>query len=112
MITLIDKITREAVGLVESTQGHDMSALEIGPEIPGRPDEWVWDVPSESWVPRPPAVRERAGSALAADTRWQALQQATPEQVETWLASNVTDLASARRVLKILVMAVQRLTER
>jgi len=108
MITLIDKTTREAVAVVFSTNGYDMSLYDIA----GPPPEntgWIWDVPTETWIVRPPNEREQTALALDADTRWQAMKTASPQQVETWLSNNVTDLASARAVLKILVLAIQNL---
>lgn len=41
-----------------------------------------------------------------------AAENATPAQIEAWLTSNVTDLASARRVLKLLILALRALKDR
>lgn len=54
-------------------------------------------------------VKPAEQTALEADPRWQALQGATPQQIEDWLTANVTSLASARQVLKILLLAVRQL---
>jgi hypothetical protein len=54
-------------------------------------------------------VKQESESALDADPRWVALQNATPQQVEAWLTANVTTIASARQVLKILLLAVRKL---
>ncbi len=54
-------------------------------------------------------VGDAIDTAFAADPRWQALQAATPAQIDNWLAANVTTLAQARQVLRMLVLAVRRL---
>jgi hypothetical protein len=60
-----------------------------------------------------PTLTIKAGDAiqvaLAADPRWQAMQAATPAQIDNWLAANVTTVAQARQVLRMLILAVRRL---
>lgn len=60
-----------------------------------------------------PELVIRAGDAVDlafdADPRWQALQSATPAQIDAWLSSNVTTLAQARAVLRLLLLAVRRI---
>jgi len=46
------------------------------------------------------------------DSKWQAIQTATPAQIQTWLTNNVTNLTEARDVLKILILAVRKLNEK
>lgn len=92
---------------VGSTDGYDLSLYDVKELPPGDPAQWAWD--GTQFVPRPPTPAEETEAALEADPRWLAMRNASPAQIEARLASDVTDLASARRVLKILVLAVQRL---
>jgi len=46
--------------------------------------------------------------AFEADPRWIALKNATSAQIDTWLTSNVTNIAQARTVLKVLLLAIRR----
>jgi hypothetical protein len=48
------------------------------------------------------AAREAIRETLRLDTAIQALRTRTPAQVDSWIDTNVTDLPSARAVLKIL----------
>jgi hypothetical protein len=48
------------------------------------------------------AARKQIRNALRVDAAVQALRTRTPAQVDSWIDANVTDLASAREVLKIL----------
>jgi len=50
--------------------------------------------------------------ARDADTKWQALETATPAQIDTWITNNITDLASARNLLKTIVLALRYLNDR
>jgi len=47
--------------------------------------------------------------AFANDPRWIALKSATSAQIDTWLTSNVTNIAQARTVLKVLLLAIRRI---
>ena len=47
-----------------------------------------------------------------ADNKWQALMNATPSQIDNWMNSNITDLASARSLLRTLVYAVRYLSDK
>lgn len=62
---------------------------------------------------RGPALEITVGDAIdtafAADPRWQAIQSATPQQIDNWLTANVTNVAQARQVLRVLILAVRRL---
>lgn len=109
MFGIVDKVTRQCVALVEDPAGYDPALYDTVAGPVGDPTQWRWDVATESWVNAPPSPSGETAAALEADPRWQAIKTATPDQVETWLTNNVTNLASARRVLKILVLAVQKL---
>lgn len=106
MHALIDKATNTMVAVVDSTDGYDLSVFNVVP-VTGDPAAWTWN--GSQLVPRPPTPAEETATALTDDPRWAALKAATPAQIEAWLASNVSDLNSARRVLKVLVLAVQLL---
>lgn len=54
-------------------------------------------------------VESAEAAALRTDPRWQALRTATPQQIDDWLNANMTTLASARQVFKILLLAVKKL---
>lgn len=62
---------------------------------------------------RGPTITVRTGDdselALDADPRWQALRTATPAQINTWLTSNVTTIAQARNVLRVLLLGMRKL---
>jgi hypothetical protein len=47
--------------------------------------------------------------AFDSDPRWQALRTATVAEIDTWLTNNVTNIAQARTVLKLLLLAVRRI---
>lgn len=106
MIALINNATGQCDAIVASTAGYDLTGY-TQVEAPDDPANWRWV--DGQWVARPPSLTEQDAEALDADTRWQAVLDATPEQIETWLTNNVTDLASARRVLKFLIVAIRRL---
>ena len=48
-------------------------------------------------------------ATLDGDARWTAVRAATPAQIDAWLTANVTNLAQARDVLKLLLLAVRKL---
>jgi len=55
--------------------------------------------------------------SLMADTRnqdpkWQAIEDATPAEISSWIDLNVTDLASARSLLKTIMFALRVLHDR
>ena len=109
MIGLIRKADGVFVCGVDSTDGYDLSLYDAVAMPAGDPTRWAWD--GVQFAPRPPTPAEETEAALDADPRWQAMRTAKPAQVDAWLSSNVTDLASARRVLKVLMLAVQRLAK-
>ena len=106
---LIRKSDGVFVAAVESTDGYDLALYDARPLPPGDPSQWAWD--GAQFVPRPPTAHEVTQADLEADPRWRAMKTATPAQVDTWLTGNVVDLASARRVLKLLILAVQLLAK-
>lgn len=108
---IIDKITREAEAFVYETAGYDSTLYDFVELPDDNPDTWFWDVATETFVPRPPSDAEETFNQLAADPRWAALRNATPAQVENWLENNVTDLASARIVLKFMLLALKVLAK-
>lgn len=110
MIGLISIATGELVAIVASTSGYDMT-LYTTVEVTGDPTQWRWDAQAKRLVPRSATPSEQTAAELESNPRWQAMKTATPAQVEAWLNNNVTDLASARRVLTLLVMAVQLLAK-
>jgi len=50
--------------------------------------------------------------ASGANVNWQAIEDATSAQISNWIDSNVTDLASARSLLKTIVLALRVLHDR
>jgi hypothetical protein len=112
MIGLIRKADNVLLAVVESTDGYDLADF-VTAELPaGDPTSWAWDAASSSFVPRPPTAHEVSRAALEADVLWQRLEDSTPAQVEAWLAANMTDLASARRVVKFILLALTSLRAR
>lgn len=91
--------------IVDSLDGYDLAEYTVV-DAPENPTDWIWD---GEWQPRPPTLSEQDETDLDTDARWQAVLTATPQQIDAWLTGNVTDLASARRVLKFLIVAVRRL---
>ena len=106
MKALIDS-TGVVLFVVYDTAGYDLTGLTVIDNVPEPPHEFVWNNTTMTFDPRPPTAAEETAKSLTADPRWQAIKTATPDQIDAWLTANVTDLASARRVLKILVLAVQ-----
>lgn len=107
MIGLIRKMDGAWVAAVVSTDGYDLTLYDAVELPPGDPAQWKWT--GSAFVPRDPTPAEATEAALTDDPRWQAMKAATPQQVENYLAENVTNLAQAREVLKVLILAVQRL---
>ena len=109
MIGLIRKSDGVHVANVESTDGYDLALYDAVALPAGDPTQWAWN--GSAFVTRTPTPQEATEAALTDDPRWQAMKNATPVQIDSWLAANVTDLASARRVLKLLILAVQLLAK-
>jgi hypothetical protein len=107
MLALIDKATAECVAIVHSTAGYDLALYDVVETPAGDLMELRWD--GAQFVPRDPTPAEEADAALEDDAWWQALKSATPAQIEAELTARVTNIATARRALKLLVLAVQRL---
>jgi hypothetical protein len=57
-------------------------------------------------------VQSAVEAARDLDPRWAAIKSATPAQIDAWLTANVTNIATARDVLKTLLLAVRVLHER
>jgi hypothetical protein len=57
-------------------------------------------------------VQSAIDSARDIDPRWAAIKAATPAQIDAWLTANVTNIATARDVLKTLLLAVRSINER
>jgi hypothetical protein len=57
-------------------------------------------------------VQSAVDAARDLDPRWAAIKAATPAQIDAWLTANVTNIATARDVLKTLLLAVRSLNER
>lgn len=110
MIQLEHRTTGD-VALVESTDGYDLTVWRVAAS--GVPDpnaaRLVWDRAAKAFVPRAPRPAEVTAAAIEADARWAALRGASPEQIDAWLATNVQTLQDARRVLRLLILAVQTL---
>lgn len=93
--------------VVHATDGHDLTPYDVHELPAGDPMQYRWN--GSAFVVRDPTPAEETAGALTADPRWAALKAASPAQIDTWLTANVTDVASARRVLKVLLLAVQAL---
>lgn len=106
MYALIDKASNTVAAFTTDPSGYDLSLYDVVVVPAGTPHDWVWD--GTQFVTRPPTAAEVTANAMEGDARWQALRTATPAQITAWLNVNVTDLASAREVLRILVLALQR----
>ena len=108
MKALIDEATNELRGIVASTAGIDLTGLRVVEPVPRPPHEYVWNAVTSQFDPRPP----NAAEDLKGDPFWTALRDATPQQIENWLGNNVTNLAEARRVLKLILLALRALRAR
>jgi hypothetical protein len=91
--------------IVYSTAGHDLTGCTVIDPVPEPVNDHVWDRVARAFVPRPPNEVED----LAADPFWNSLSTATPAQIDSWLAANVTSLADARRALKLILLALRAL---
>jgi hypothetical protein len=105
---LIDEATNELVGIVISTSGIDLTGLRIVEPVPRPPHDYRWNPVTSEFDPRPP----NAAEDLKGDPFWTALRDATPRQIDNWLTGNVTNLAEARRVLKLILLALRALRAR
>lgn len=95
--------------VVATTDGYDLTEWTVLASDAADPalNNTVWDKGTRQWVARTRSRDELARDALRAEALWTALDTATPAQIDAWLTTNVTDLASARRVLKMLLLAVR-----
>jgi hypothetical protein len=75
------------------TQGNTPDPLPVVPHVV---------TPAEQAALDELAARDAIRAELRLDAAVQALRTRTPAQVDAWLDANVTDLSSARAVLKIL----------
>lgn len=98
----------ECIAIVFDTAGHDLTGCTVLDEVPEPVHEHAWSQASQAFVPRPPNAQEE----LTADAHWSALKTATPSQIEAWLANNVNTLSEARRVLKLILLALRALHAR
>lgn len=105
MLALI--LSGECIAIVDSTDGHDLTGVTVI-DAPENPEEWRYV--GGAWVARPKSLPEQDDEALSADARWAAIISATPAQIDNWLDANVTDLASVRRVLRVLILVARKRT--
>jgi hypothetical protein len=108
VILLEHRTTGEGI-LVDDTDGYDIESEWRVVSTDEQPTGKRWHRATQSWVERSKSPGEETRDALEADPRWRDLRAATPAQIEAWLAANTTNLAQARQVLKLLVLAVQLL---
>lgn len=93
--------------VVSSTDGYDLSAYDAHDLPVGDPTGFAWD--GAKFITRPPSVSEQSRSTLEADELWGHLESATPAQIDNWLTANVTNITTARRVLKFILLALKSL---
>lgn len=93
--------------IVGSTEGVDLTGMTVIDNVPEPPHEYVWNKVTQQFDPRPPTDGEATRATLNSDTRWSALKNATPQQIDTWLQNNVTNLAEARQVLGLILRAIR-----
>lgn len=107
MIAIINA-NGDCVAIVASTAGYDLTGMTLVDPVPEPLRDYVWDKSAQAFVARPPTPSEE----FNADSLWPALRTATPAQIEAWLTNNVTNLAEARRVLKLILLALRALHSR
>jgi hypothetical protein len=88
--------------------------LADGASIPINPDnrdyaeylKWVTDggVPEEADPPPPPSQDELDAEAARTYAKLVAIRDMTPAEVQTWIDANLTDLATAKDVIKTLAV--------
>lgn len=108
MNALIDS-NGECIVIAESLDGYDLTGRTTIENVPEPAHEYVWNQSLQQFEPRPPTQIELCAADLRADQMWDQLSNATPQQIDTWLTNNVTNLASARTVLRFLLLAVRAL---
>lgn len=108
MKALIDEATNELRGIVVSTAGIDLTGLRVVEPVPRPPHDYVWNPATSEFDPRPP----NAAEDLRGDPFWTKLRDATPAQIDNWLTNNVTSLADARRLFKLILLALRALRAR
>lgn len=106
MFALIRKSDNVIVAFVETTNGYDLAEY-TALAVTGDATQLTWD--GAQLVQRPPTPSEEVAAAFDSDPRWVALQSATPTQIDNWLTANVTNIAQARAVLRVLLLAIRKL---
>lgn len=99
----------ELVSVVSDTLRQNLAGLTVVDNVPEPVHNYQWSKATQRFVPRPPTDNEETDAALEADDHWQALKGASPAQIDDYLMSNAANPAQARQVLKIIILAVQRL---
>jgi hypothetical protein len=103
----IINVNGDCIAIVYSTAGYDLADCTVIDPVPTPEHDFVWDKATQTFVPRPLTDSESTRLTLNGDPRWQALKNATPAQIDTWLANNVTNLAEARQVLGLILRAIR-----
>lgn len=111
MIAIIDA-SGQLREIVYSAAGLDLAGCTIVDPVPEPTYQYRWDVSAQAFVLRPPTAAENAQIELHADLLWSTLRNASAQQIDAWLAANVTNLAGALRVLKLLLLALRALATR
>lgn len=104
MFALIRRSDNTLDSFVESTEGYDLEAFDAV-EFEGSHEEMTWS--GSAVVVRPRTTDEQARAATRGHALWERLESATPEQIESWLGANVSNLAEARQVLKFILLALK-----
>ncbi len=103
MYALIRLGDNKASEIVESTEGYDLKLYRVVP-VEGDPHSQTWN--GSEFVAKPPSKVQLSRSALAVDPVCARLGQLSPSEIGPWLQTNMTDLASARRVMEYVLLSL------
>jgi hypothetical protein len=106
MYGLIRRADSVLVAFVETPDGYDLAEFDAI-AVAGDPARLSWN--GAQFTQRNLTAAEQSRVEIEADQLWAQLDTATPQAIQSWLTANVTDLASARRVLRFILLALKLL---
>lgn len=109
---IIDDNSNQCEAIVEDETSYDLTGKTVV-EVPAallastELHKIRWDMGTSQFIERAPTYKEAAKNQLTSDTVWQALKNATPSELDTWLNANMKNNNDIQAIIKALIMAIQ-----